>query len=62
MAVGLGAMAFTANTIAKSSEEADEIRQARKDEIRKRFRRPINELVNEIGEGRGDSLLPSLML
>ena len=53
MAVGLGAMAFTANTIARSPEEADEIRQAKKDEIRKRFRRPINELVNEIGEGRG---------
>ena len=53
MAVGLGAMAFTANTIARSPEDADELRQAEKDEIRKRFRRPLNELVNEIGEGRG---------
>lgn len=26
---------------------------AEKDAIRKRFRRPLNETVNEIGEGRG---------
>ncbi len=56
MAIGLGVMAFTANTIARSPEEADEIRQAKKDEIRKRFRRPVNEIVNEIGEGRGTPL------
>ena len=54
MAVGLGILAYSADAFQKqTAEEADEARQAKKDEVRKRFRRPVNELVNEIGKGRG---------
>jgi hypothetical protein len=38
----------------RRSEDDEDLRKAKKDETRKRFRRPINELVNEIGEGRGE--------
>ena len=54
MGVTLGVMAFTADSIKGTPEEKDEQRQAKKEEIRKRFRRPLNEMVNEIGEGRGE--------
>lgn len=35
--------------------ETPEERLARKEEHRRRFRRPYQEMVNEIGEGRGRS-------
>lgn len=53
-AAGLMAViAFTSKNLKITQEEAEEERLARKDEVRKRFRRPLNETVNEIGEGRG---------
>ena len=53
MAAIIAVMAYTADTIVRTPDEAQAERQARKEEVRKRFRRPINELVNEVGEGRG---------
>ena len=50
----LGMMAFTGGTIfGQRSTEPDMDKAAYKEEMRRRHRRPINELVNEIGEGRG---------
>lgn len=39
--------------------ETPEERLSRKEEHRRRFRRPYQEMVNEIGEGRGMYLRPS---
>jgi hypothetical protein len=50
----LGTIAYTGGTIlGDRPSEPDMDKAAYKEEMRKRFRRPINELVNEIGEGRG---------
>ena len=59
----LGVMAFTGGTISQQSTEPDMDKAAYKEEMRRRHRRPINELVNEIGEGRGtrrNSPLPAI--
>ena len=47
---------YTSQSYISSQQEAEEQKFVRKDEIRKRFRRPLNETVNEIGEGRGKCL------
>ena len=52
LGISLAAVKYTGGLFATGSEP-DEDRLARKDEARKRFRRPVNELINELGEGRG---------
>lgn len=50
----LGAVQYTGGTLLGGrANEPDMDKSAYKEEMRKRFRRPINEIVNEIGEGRG---------
>jgi hypothetical protein len=49
----MATIAYTQEMTAMTPEEKEEERVTYKEEIRKRYRRPLNELVNEIGEGRG---------
>lgn len=45
---------FTGSSVFPSAADEPEIdRVAYKEEMRNRFRRPLNETINEIGEGRG---------
>lgn len=49
-------VAFTGSSVFASAGDHPEIdRVAYKEESRNRFRRPVNETINEIGEGRGMS-------
>lgn len=53
-AVLMAAATYTGNSLISYKgvrEEEDRFRD--KTEIRNRFRRPVNELINEVGEGRG---------
>jgi hypothetical protein len=50
----MATIAYTQEITAMTPEEKEEERVTYKEEIRKRYRRPLNELVNEIGEGRGE--------
>jgi hypothetical protein len=49
----MATIAYTQEIRQMTSEEKEEERSTYKEEIRKRYRRPLNELVNELGEGRG---------
>ena len=49
----LGMVIYTGFDATPPAAAMDPGRQDYKDEIRKRFRRPVNELINEVGEGRG---------
>jgi len=50
----LGIVSYTGgNVFGAPSNDLDDDPGMRKEELRKRFRRPINETINEIGEGRG---------
>lgn len=53
LSVGMGAFNFTGGLIQgyKSRSEVDEYE--RREQLKKRQRRPIQETINEIGEGRG---------
>ncbi len=58
LAVGtvMGVVSYTGHSMFESS--ADKISPDRvdyKEEARNRFRRPVNETINELGEGRGES-------
>lgn len=54
LGVGAGAVGFTqASTFASARDDPETDRIAEKDAAKKRFRRPINEVINELGEGRG---------
>ena len=45
---------FTGTSVFPSSADDPEVdRIAQKEEMRNRFRRPVNETINELGEGRG---------
>ncbi|KAK5050338.1 hypothetical protein LTR84_003619 [Exophiala bonariae] len=49
-----GVVGFTqASTFASAGDDPQIDRIAEKDAAKKRFRRPINETINELGEGRG---------
>lgn len=48
----MGGVSYAGGQVYATGETAEE-RLARKEEHRRRFRRPYQEMVNEIGEGRG---------
>ena len=56
----MGVMQYSGSFVlgGMSSTEPDMDATGYKEEMRRRFRRPINEVVNEIGEGRGETLCP----
>lgn len=55
VAVALAAAQYTGNSMLSDVSNPNEDRFATKTEIRNRFRRPVHEMINEIGEGRGMS-------
>jgi hypothetical protein len=54
LAATLAAADYTGNSMLSDVSNPEVDRFANKTEIRNRFRRPVHELINEIGEGRGD--------
>jgi len=59
LGVALGVASYTGESIFGVHDDALQVDQAaRKEEIRRRFRRPLNETINEIGEGRGKAPPP----
>ena len=57
LGVALAGAQFTGGTVFSQRSDPDEDRFATKEEIRRRFQRPANEMINEIGEGRGNYFL-----
>ena len=57
LGVALAGAQFTGGTVFSQRSDPDEDKFATKEEIRRRFQRPANEMINEIGEGRGNSFL-----
>ncbi len=53
LAIVLAAASYTGNSMLSDTVDTNTDRFRTKSEIRNRFRRPINELINEVGEGRG---------
>ena len=54
----LGVAKYTGSTIQTNTDlHMQEGRWPTKEEMRKRFRRPANETINELGEGRGMSCM-----
>jgi len=53
LGVVLAGVQYTGGSFFRDTDVADDERYLSKEEIRKRFRRPINETINELGEGRG---------
>jgi len=53
LGVALAGAQYTGGAIFSHRPDPDEDKFAKKEEIRRRFRRPVNEMINEIGEGRG---------
>nr|POF02293.1 nadh-ubiquinone oxidoreductase 21.3 kda subunit [Quercus suber] len=53
LAAILGAFSFTGGKLSGSKRDRDHDEVARKMEMRKNRRRPLEETVNELGEGRG---------
>jgi len=53
LGVALAALKYTGVTLFRDSGVTEDERHASKEELRKRFRRPVNETINELGEGRG---------
>ena len=54
LAVVMGAIHYTGGTFFRDNDTPhDEPYADTKEAARKRFRRPINETINELGEGRG---------
>lgn len=60
VAITLGAAQYTSNSRLSDAPNLEQDRFLTKAEVRNRFRRPVNELINEVGEGRG--MLGSLAL
>lgn len=52
-AILLSAAQYTGNSMFSDTSDPEKDRFQNKTETRNRFRRPVNELINEIGEGRG---------
>lgn len=55
LATILGVVKYAGSNVF-GEQARDDDRLATKEAIRRRFRRPLNETVNEIGEGRGKRL------
>jgi hypothetical protein len=59
LGVALAGAHYTGGAVFSQRSDPDEDKFATKEEVRRRFRRPVNEMINEIGEGRGNSFLES---
>jgi hypothetical protein len=57
LGVALAGAHYTGGAVFSQRSDPDEDKFATKEEVRRRFRRPVNEMINEIGEGRGNSSL-----
>lgn len=53
LGVALAGAQYGGGAIFSQRSDPDEDKFAKREEVRRRFRRPVNELINEIGEGRG---------
>jgi hypothetical protein len=53
VAVVLAAVAYTGDSMMTDVTDPEKDRRLSKTEVRHRFQRPVHELINEIGEGRG---------
>jgi len=53
LGVALAGAQYGGGAIFSQRSDPDEDKFATKEEVRRRFRRPVNEMINEIGEGRG---------
>jgi hypothetical protein len=53
-AIGFGAYDYAGEFTFKDTPNTDESRYEAKRQLRLRFRRPLNETLNELGEGRGE--------
>ena len=53
LGVILAGVQYTGGYPFNTQHDPDEDKFIEKEELRKRFRRPVNEMINEIGEGRG---------
>ena len=55
LGIVVGVAAYTGTAMfGTPGHQLDEGRWPTKEEIRKRFSRPVNETINELGEGRGE--------
>jgi len=59
LGVALAGAQYAGGNLFSQRSDPDEDKFVTKEEIRRRFRRPVNEMINEIGEGRGNSSLQS---
>ena len=55
LAAIMGAINVTGGSFFREHFDPDADGYLTKEEKRKRFRRPVNEVINELGEGRGES-------
>jgi hypothetical protein len=62
LGVALAGAQYTGGAVFSQRSDPDEDKFVTKEEVRRRFRRPVNEMINEIGEGRGNSSLLSWAL
>lgn len=53
LAITLAASQYTGSSMLSDTRDPQRDRFQDKSEIRNRFRRPVNEMINELGEGRG---------
>lgn len=54
LGAGLAVVSYTGRSIFESSSDSPQLdRLGHKEEAKTRYRRPINETINELGEGRG---------
>jgi hypothetical protein len=53
LAITMAAAAYTGDFMERQTANPEQDRFQDKIESRNRFRRPVNELINELGEGRG---------
>jgi hypothetical protein len=56
LGTAMGVVTFSGHAMFEAADEKTKAdRLAGKEEVKNRFRRPINEVINELGEGRGKS-------
>jgi hypothetical protein len=53
LGVALAGAQYTGGAVFSQRPDPYEDKFVTKEEVRRRFRRPVNEMINEIGEGRG---------
>jgi hypothetical protein len=57
LGVALAGAQYTGGAVFSQRSDPNEDKFVTKEEVRRRFRRPVNEMINEIGEGRGKHFL-----